>query len=97
MPRLCQARRTLPTTDGHHQMVFTCNRPKGHESGGDGHAEDGRVRSRNGQVARYTFFWQDEGRELWRQEGNGVALLPDPSPEERRSMAEYSSEHAGQQ
>lgn len=80
MPRLCQARRTLPTADGHHQMVFTCTMPKGHDTNGL-HAEEGRVRSRNGQVAAYTFSWQDEGRQLWRQESSGQPPLMEPDDE----------------
>lgn len=75
MPRLCQARRTLPGADGRSTMVFTCTLPKDHST--ERHIEDGRVRSRNGQVAIYTFAWQDEGRQLWRQEA-ATATGPEP-------------------
>lgn len=81
MPRLCRARKTLPSIDGRASVMFTCNLTAGHDDAEpDSHREEGRVRTRSGQVSGYVFSWTDLGTEAWRQE----ATSPLPGVEELR-------------
>lgn len=66
MGKLCRARKSVPSVDGQASVLFTCNMLADHTP--HHHQENGRVRTRAGIVADYTFTWLDSGTETWRQE-----------------------------
>lgn len=65
--KACRVRLILPGADGSAHVQFTCNKPKGHQGlVGRGHAETGRVRTKDGKVQTYTVTWEDSTAEVWR-------------------------------